>query len=118
MLALLKRKVASDYAAVLRVLGGSWIWVGAATEGVACLSGAATRGSKPMGMGLLQQREAAITVHVELAKLPGGTMPLPTSRFYISSTEVKEPDNCYKVESIKSLPHMAGWIEITGSKDS
>ena len=97
----------------------SWLWIGAETDAVACMQGTSTRGDKQlMGGGLLHQREADITIMVELALLPSGTRPAASSRFRVGVTETRADADLYKVDSVRSLAGLVGWIEIKGSKDS
>ncbi len=118
---LLKRAIANAFKTAQKVLGtDSWVWIGndAAADAVACIQGVSTRGDKPiMGGGLLHMREADITIHVELSALPEGKRPAASSRFRVGITDVRNDAVQYKVDSVRSLAHLAGWIEIKGSKD-
>lgn len=116
---LLKRAIANAYKTVQKVLGtDSWVWIGAATDAAACIQGVSTRGDKAFtGAGLLHMREADITIHVELSALLEGKRPAASSRFRVGVTEVRDDADIYKVDSVRSLAHLAGWIEIKGSKD-
>lgn len=116
---LLKRAIANAFKTAQKVLGtDSWVWIGAATDAVACIQGVSTRGDKPlMGGGLLHMREADITIHVELSALPNGARPAASSHFRVGITDTRADADRYKVDSVRSLAHLAGWIEIKGSKD-